>query len=81
MAQYFTVTFYWDGKMHVTHYQADHLPKDKLEADGLVWGAIRKWFKDHKLTIPEYVRNITFYSDKTYKWEVMSMASSADGLK
>ena len=44
-------------------------------------GAIRKWFKDHKLTIPEYVRNITFSSDKTYKWEIMPMASSADGLK
>lgn len=72
----FTVIFYWEGHDYKTNYVVDKLPEDELEAVGIAYGAIKKWFSDKNLSVPQDVRNVTFYTGKAYKWGIFPLSSS-----
>lgn len=66
-------SFFWEGQQRKAHFFTNDEPLDEVQISALVYGAIKLWFLNQNLPLPEVVRNIKIDDGEKYHWRTMKI--------
>ncbi|MDE7460115.1 MAG: hypothetical protein K2M85_03405 [Paramuribaculum sp.] len=72
----FKLNFFYEGKEESISAYAEKEPNDGLEANVIAWGAIRLWFDQRGIDMPNFVRNVQYTGSTKYTWDIMPTKDS-----